>query len=300
MDPNQDIDNFEDILDLSEVPEADESSSVDDFIKELEAKERDLHITSETTFIEIAEAFEDYNDMPEVIAKQVPVNGHKAVVPPVSAKPGADSALLNEIAELKGRLAKMDAERTEIFENSHRRTKDFEALKARTERERIDTFSNQISNLAVKMLPALDNLDRALDFASVMPEEKRNEFQQFFDGIVLVSQQINEVLSGMGIEPILTAGRTFDPHFHEAVSIDETSELPPNTVSEELLRGYRIGEKVIRHSMVKVTKSVPADIIEMGEYGEIDFTNVPAAMDEEILIAAALEPAETNQIEEGE
>ncbi len=299
MDPKQDTDNFEDILDISEVAEADESSSVDDFIKELEAKERDLHITSDTTFIEIAEAFEEYNDMPEVIAKQVPANGHKAVFSPVTAN-SADSALLKEVSELKNKLAKMEAERTEIFENSHRRTKDFESLKARTERERIDTFSSQISNLAIKMLPALDNLDRALDFASAMQEEKRIEFQQFFDGIVLVSQQINEVLSGMGIKPILTVGRTFDPHFHEAVSIDETSELPPNTVSEELLRGYRIGERVIRHSMVKVTKAAPVDTIEAGAYGEIDFTDALAVVDDGTFTVEALEPAETNRIKEAE
>ncbi|MBC7898770.1 MAG: nucleotide exchange factor GrpE [Saprospiraceae bacterium] len=275
MDPNQETDNFEDLVDLSEVAESDdESTSVDDFIKELEAKEKDLHITSDTTFIEIAEGFDDYEEMPDFIAQAVVSNGHKTIepviLPEVSATdPKADTALENEVTELKNRISTMEAERAEIFKSSQRRAKDFEALKARTERERSDTFTSQISNLAVKMLPALDNLDRALNFAAAMPEETRNEFQQFFDGIVLVNQQVNDVLSGMGIEPILTVGRTFDPHMHEAVAIDESTDLPPNTISEEMLRGYRIGEKIIRHSMVKVTKA--AEMAAPATFGEIDF-----------------------------
>ncbi|NJM53092.1 MAG: nucleotide exchange factor GrpE [Blastocatellia bacterium] len=57
----------------------------------------------------------------------------------------------------------------------------------------------------------------------------------------------------MGIQPILAVGQPFDPHFHEAVATVPTAELPPNTVIEELLRGYRIDDKVIRASMVKVS-----------------------------------------------
>jgi hypothetical protein len=59
----------------------------------------------------------------------------------------------------------------------------------------------------------------------------------------------------MGIQPIATVGETFDPHFHEAVATEESNEFDPNTVSAELLRGYRIGNRVIRHSMVKVATS---------------------------------------------
>lgn len=151
----------------------------------------------------------------------------------------------------------MQTQRKDLFEKSLRRSKDFDAYKARTERERGDTFQKQLSNLATQMLPALDNLDRTLKFASDLPEEIQNEFAQFFDGVVLVNQQVNEVLVGMGIVPIKTVGHPFDPHFHEAVAIEETGDFPPNTVSAELLRGFRIGDKVIRHSMVKVSQPSP-------------------------------------------
>jgi hypothetical protein len=62
----------------------------------------------------------------------------------------------------------------------------------------------------------------------------------------------------MGVEPIATLGQEFDPNFHEAVAAVEAPDTPPNTILEEMLRGYRIGNRVIRHSMVKVTTGAPA------------------------------------------
>ena len=260
MDPNQETENSEYFFELSDEDAVDESSSVDDFIKELEAKEKDLHITAETTFIEMAADFED-GELPDFLKPDFVENGRKVVSPAVADTGVADRAavatLEREISQLKDKISTMQTERKELFEKSLRRSKDFDAYKARTERERGDTFQKQLSNLATQMLPALDNLDRALKFASDLPEEVQNEFAQFFDGVVLVNQQVNEVLVGMGIMPIKTVGYPFDPHFHEAVAIEETGDFPPNTVSAELLRGFRIGDKVIRHSMVKVSQPSP-------------------------------------------
>lgn len=260
MDPIQETENPDPSLDLAGEDGGDDATSVDDFIRELEAKEKDLHITAETTFIEIAADFDDEDDIPDFMRPD-PAEGKVSVQPAVPST-GADAATVKkleaEIATLKARLAGLDEERAELLQNSHRRLKDFEAYKARTERERGDTFRRQLSNLATQMLPALDNLDRALQFAAAMTDEKQSEFAQFFDGIVLVNQQVHEVLVDMGIDPIQTVGHEFDPHLHEAVAVDESSDLPPNTITAELLRGFRIGDAVIRHSMVKVSKPAPA------------------------------------------
>ena len=258
MDPNQDTENSDYTFDLAEDEPVDESGSVDDFIRELEAKEKDLHITAETTFIEIAADFDDADEVPDFIHQHLPEAGKMSVKPLASASDTDDAAvkrLETEVASLKARIAGLEEERTELYENSKRRLKDFDAYKARTERERGETFQRQLSNLATQMLPALDNLDRALQFAADMGDERQTEFVQFFDGIVLVNQQMNEVLVEMGIVPIPTVGYPFDPHIHEAVAIDETSEMPPNTVTAELLRGFCIDEKVIRHAMVRVSKA---------------------------------------------
>jgi molecular chaperone GrpE len=262
MDPNNENENSEIVFELADEETVDESASVDDFIRELEAKEKDLHITSETTFIEMSADFEE-DEIPDFMLQDLSENGKKTVPPAVTTAETADPAVVNklenEVASLKTKIAGLEEERTELYKNSQRRLKDFEAFKARTERERKETFQRQLSNLASEMLPALDNLDRALQCASDLSTEKDSAFAQFFDGIVLVNQQVNEVLVGMGIEPIATVGEPFDPNLHEAVAVDEESHLPPNTVTAELLRGFRIGDSVIRHSMVRVSKAVPKE-----------------------------------------
>ncbi|MBA3351714.1 MAG: nucleotide exchange factor GrpE [Blastocatellia bacterium] len=253
MDPNQEINNIGEIADETD---NNDSASVDDFIKELEAKEKDLHITADTTIIEISESFED-GEIPEFLKADLKPEPRRQAVPlnalaPKSEKHGASADLEKEIAGLREKLSKVEADRDEIVVSSRRRAKDFESFKGRTERERKETFQNQVGNLATQMLPALDNLNRAVDFAMAMTSEKRAEIQQFFDGILLVNQQINDVLGEMGIQPISSVGESFDPHYHEAVATEDSGEFQPNTISAELLRGYRIGDRVIRHSMVRV------------------------------------------------
>jgi molecular chaperone GrpE len=264
MDPNKEIENIGGIADDAET---EENVLVDDFIRQLEAREKDLHITSETTIIEIAESFDDAN-LPDFIKEDLQIEIVKPAAStspaPANTKSGKspDNASDKEIAGLKEKISQMQAEREELMKSTQRRAKDFENFKSRTERERNETFQNQIGNLATQMLPALDNLNRAVDFALAMPEEQRMGIQQFLDGVVLVSQQVNDVLAEMGIQQIATVGETFDPHFHEAVATEESTEFGPNTVSAELLRGYRIGNRVIRHSMVKVATAVQSEDIE--------------------------------------
>ena len=285
MDPNNENENSEIVFELTDEESIDESASVDDFIRELEAKEKDLHITAETTFIELAADFEE-DEIPDFMLQDLSVKeGQKTVkLPPVGDSDGTRSAeqkrLEGEVTSLRSKIASLEEERTELYKNSQRRLKDFEAYKARTERERKETFQRQLSNLASQMLPALDNLDRALQCASDLPAEKQGAFAQFFDGIVLVNQQVNEVLVGMGIEPIATIGYPFDPNLHEAVAVDESSDLPPNTVTAELLRGFRIGDNVIRHSMVRVSKGAaaeePVSLEPVPESDPVDDDNGPA------------------------
>jgi molecular chaperone GrpE len=244
--------------------ETEENVSVDDFIKQLEAKEKDLHITSETT-IEIEESFDDAN-LPAFIMEDLQLEVAKPAVQTAAVAPAKSKderfltvALEKEIEGLKVEVSRMQTERDEIFQASQRRSKDFDSYKTRTERERRETFQNQLGNLATQMLPAIDNLHRAVDFALTIPEERRSDIQPFIDGVVLVSQQVNDVLEEMGVQQIATVGEAFDPHYHEAVATEESDEHDPNTISAELLRGYRIGERVIRHSMVKVTKPKMSD-----------------------------------------
>jgi molecular chaperone GrpE len=258
MDPEKEIESLESADDQ---PETDQSVSVDDFIRELEAKEKDLHITLDTTVIELAESFDDEGSLPDFMKEEFleePVKPPPPAIDPETAREKAARTKLEaENKTLKEKVAKLEDERTDLLSASNRRMKDLATYKIRVEKERRETFENQVSNIATQMLPALDNLNRAVDFALAQPREQNGDFQQFIDGVVLVNQEINEVLAEMGIVPIRTVGERFDPHYHEAAATEETDDFAPNSVSAELLKGYRLGDRIIRHSIVRVAKPVP-------------------------------------------
>lgn len=249
MNSNNNSQNAEDV---SKEFEFDDSGTIDDFIKELEAKEKDLHISSEMV-IEIDEVDFDDSDLPEFLKSEIAVETGAQFVNP-SSNQIAVSSLETEVSQLQAQVSKNETERADLVKLMQNRQSDFENYKKRVERERSDTFQNILSDLAIQMLPVLDNMHRALDSVSNLSEEKEQGVQHFFDGIVLVNQQLNEVLAEMGVEPIASVGEDFDPHFHEAVAAEETDEFPPHTVTAEFLRGYRIGNRVVRPAMVKVSK----------------------------------------------
>ncbi|HLM00259.1 MAG TPA: nucleotide exchange factor GrpE [Pyrinomonadaceae bacterium] len=240
--------------------EADSLASLDDFIKELEAKEKDLNITSEI-FVEIEEYDTSENpsragnvDSGKVYESRNPQENFE---PPSAASvaDGQSPQLNKELVELRRQVRQLEKDREEMREVLTRRQTDFENYRKRIERDRHETFRNLVGDLATQMLPVVDNLERALDSSDALSEEKSPEFQHFLDGIFLVNQQLGEVLAEMGIEPIYAVGKAFDPHLHEAAAAEATDEYPPNTVTRELLRGYKIEEKVIRHAVVKVSSA---------------------------------------------
>ena len=259
MNSNSDSHNLTDFSEDTEDTETSETLSIDEFFRQLEAKEKDLDISSEMV-IEI----EDDDEVDQ--AAEEPPQPEAAAPEPETALPAAAPDqnppskielfnLRNEITKLQLQLIRVENERAEMFEAARRRHHEFENYKNRTERERADTFRSQIGNLASQMLPVIDNMNRAMDSTKSISDEKTTEFQQFYAGIELVSRQLNGVLAEMGVEPIAAVGENFDPHLHEAVATEVTDQIASNMVTEELLCGYRIGEKVIRPSMVKVSVS---------------------------------------------
>lgn len=269
MNPNNEQENQDRIVDQIE----DESSlSIEDFIKQLEARERDLHISS-TLAIEVEEAEFDDTNPEEFARREIKIEPVRPVESPmmpdliVSSK--TFSELQDEVSELESKVARLEADRAEMASTMRRRQIDFDNFRKRIERERGDTFLSQLSNLASQILPVLDNMNRALDFAERHSEGKSQDFHEFYRGIVLVNQQLSEVLAVMGINPIASVGEPFDPHFHEAVATEQREDIPTNTVTAELLRGYRIGDKVIRAAMVKVSTSPRPQAIQSND--EDDF-----------------------------
>lgn len=271
MNPNNDLENMKQFA-----PEIDanDAASINDFIKQLEAKERDLRISSEIV-IEIDDFDPDDRNLQyfAITEKPVEASNIKNIMPSPPIPNGSSfSAPDEEKSLLKQQIAKLEADSIGLTENLRRRQNDFDNFKSRVERERGETFINQLGNLATQMLPVLDNLNRALEFAERHNEADSDDFHQFFEGIVLVSQQLNDVFAEMGVSPVASIGEAFDPHFHEAVATEETDEIPPNTITGEFLRGYRIGSKLIRAAMVKV--SVPTKPKAEKLFSESDLASV--------------------------
>ncbi len=122
----------------------------------------------------------------------------------------------------------------------------------RVERERSETYNRVVADVAAKLLPVLDNLKRALDAESSVEAAESDEFRHFLSGVDLICKQLNGVLEALGVKPMPLVGEHFDPHIHEAVVTEATDEYEPDTVMQEIVAGYRLGDKLIRPALVKV------------------------------------------------
>jgi molecular chaperone GrpE len=160
-----------------------------------------------------------------------------------------------EVAELvasRAELKRLQSELGEAKEGLARRQADFENYRKRIERERGEAHQRVVADVARKLLPVVDNLNRALDAEKTVQSNESKEFRHFLHGVELINRQLNEVLESLGIQPIASVGQQFDPHIHEAVVTEPSDEYEPDTVTEELARGYRIGDRLLRPAMVKV------------------------------------------------
>lgn len=160
-----------------------------------------------------------------------------------------------EVAELvatRAELKRLEGEVKELRDSLARRQADFENYRKRMERERSDTFNRVVVDIAAKLLPVLDNLKRALETEASVEASESDEFRHFLSGVDLIYKQLNGVLDALGVKPVLAEGEMFDPHLHEAVVTEPTDDYEPDTVIQEIVRGFRVGDKLIRPALVKV------------------------------------------------
>jgi molecular chaperone GrpE len=164
----------------------------------------------------------------------------------------ATGPMMAELVATRAELKRVEAERAELQERLMRRQAEFDNFRKRVERERGETYNRMVGEVARKLLPVLDNLRRALDAEASMQATESKEFRHFLNGVELIYKQLNDVLEGLGVEPVEAVGQPFDPHVHEAVVTEQTEEFEPDTVIQELVRGYRLGDKLLRPAVVKV------------------------------------------------
>lgn len=145
-------------------------------------------------------------------------------------------------------LEKLEAQINEQNDKYLRLMAEYDNYQKRSQREKAARYADAVIDTAEKILPIGDNLERAL-----ATEVSSEDAVKFKEGIEMVMKQFNDCLEKLEITPIKAEGEQFDPNLHNAVMHIEDDSIDENTVVEELMKGYIYkGERVVRHSMVKV------------------------------------------------
>jgi molecular chaperone GrpE len=153
----------------------------------------------------------------------------------------AVSSMETKIAELESALAEAKDRRLRL-------AADFDNFKKRTRQEQLETIQHASADLIARLLPALDDLHKALD------HKPKGVDEAWVKGLELSVRKLDEALSAHGLEPIEAVGARFDPKLHEAIGSEESSVHAEDTITSELRRGYRIRDRVVRPALVKVAR----------------------------------------------
>ena len=145
---------------------------------------------------------------------------------------------------LKQTLETQKADIQEKDDRLKRLMAEFDNFKKRSAKEREGLYNSLIADIAMSFLPVIDNLEKAV---SVKTDDDNYKI-----GVELVLKQFKEVLASNGVKEIESVGKTFDPELHEAVSSIDDPDLGVQEIKEEYRKGYMIGNRVIRHSLVVV------------------------------------------------
>ena len=151
-----------------------------------------------------------------------------------------------EFGEVKAHIEKLQKEKDDTVALAQRLQADFDNFRKRNASIHAESRDEGARELMRDVLPVLDNFERALDKADDVDKA-------WADGVRLVDKQLVDALKKKGLEEIPTEGK-FDPERHEAVMQDEAEGAESGTITAVLLKGYRVNDRIIRHSMVKVAK----------------------------------------------
>lgn len=157
-----------------------------------------------------------------------------------AAQPSEEKVSRAEYEQLK-------AERDQLIDRLARLQAEFENARKRTERERAEYRDYAAASIVEQFLPVLDNFELAL--------KATGSTEQLRSGVELIVKQMEEILRQMQVTAVPTVGQQFDPRHHEALGSVEREDLPDQHVAEEIRRGYKIREKLLRPAMVRVVSN---------------------------------------------
>lgn len=172
------------------------------------------------------------------------------VVPGATEEILADAEQMPANAEAvpsRAEFDKLKAERDQLLDRVARLQAEFENARKRAERERIDFREYATGSVVEQFLPVLDNFELAL--------KSKGSGEQLRSGVELIVKQMEEVLRQLQVNPVSTVGEPFDPRVHEALGSVERLDLPDQHVAEEVRRGFRLRERLLRPALVRVVSN---------------------------------------------
>ena len=161
---------------------------------------------------------------------------------------------IDELAALGQELEETRAREAEYLDGWQRARAELSNARKRFQREQQNAYANAKTGVLTSFLPIVDDFERALDTA---PESLSKE--PWFEGLELILRKHQRFLEQAGVEPIEAVGQEFDPFFHEAVTHEPSETVPQGHVIAELQRGYKVGDRVLRPSMVRVSSGPPQE-----------------------------------------
>jgi molecular chaperone GrpE len=160
------------------------------------------------------------------------------------AKESSEASTHSPVSDVD--LQKVKAERDSLLDRLARAQAEFENARRRASKEQQEYREYALSDALKSLLPVVDSLERAVRVKSNGSELR--------EGVELIHKQLQAALAKLAVQPIAAEGQPFDPRFHEAIEMVETDEAPDHHVIEELQRGYKLKDRLLRPAMVKVAK----------------------------------------------
>ncbi len=172
---------------------------------------------------------------------------------------GAEEAV-DVVATLRQELEETQAREAEYLDGWQRARAELANARKRFQRERELAYANAKADVLNRVLPIVDDFERA---AESLPEERAD--LPWLDGILMIQRKLQRLLDQEGVEPIEAVGQEFDPYAHQAVTHEPSEEVPAGHVIAEVQKGYRLGERVLRPSVVRVSSGPPPEPEPEGE-----------------------------------
>ena len=171
---------------------------------------------------------------------ELPESGSDVQAPEGAAPP--------TISDQEAELEKVKAERAAYLDRLARLQAEFDNFRKRNAKEQAEYREYALADALKTLLPILDSLDRAL-------KTNAASLQDFHEGIELIDKQFHDALAKLGVEPVAAEGELFDPNLHQAVQMVDTNEAEDNHVIDELQRGYKLRDRLLRPAMVRVARN---------------------------------------------